>query len=103
MASTYYATNKLKVDDKVIEQGDTVSGLDSDVMQSLFESGSVTTDKAEAAEDREYPTTPRVVADSLKLQAASKKAPGGKPGTGALTQPQEKPPGDPEKLLTTEK
>lgn len=97
------AVSKIKHDGKVFQPGEKVSGLDEETMRSLWEAGSVVDEKDyEAPTGREeYPTTPRVVRESLQRQAAEANAPGGGHREGVLTQPKAEAPSDPAALLST--
>jgi hypothetical protein len=99
----YVAVNTVKHGDKTFHAGDKVEGLSEEELRALFDARSVVDERDyEAVAGRsEYPTTPRVVRESLEMQAREANAPGGGHREGALTQPQADAPSDPAKLLTT--
>ncbi len=86
---------------KVFSPGDDVSGLDEEAMQQLFEAHAIGDEYEAAPLLDEYPTTPRVVRDSLRAQARSADGPKSDPTRGTLTQPKQDAPDDPGSLLVS--
>lgn len=99
------AVSKVKAGDgKSFNPGDKVTGLDEATMRELWDAGAIVDEKdyvAPTGRD-EFPTTPRVVRESLQQQVREANAPGGGHREGALTQPKREAPSDPDKLLTSE-
>jgi hypothetical protein len=103
MATQFVAVTQVKHDGEVVaEPGDSVSGLDKELQKHLWVNGALAVkDSPEdpntwRSERESFPTTPRVVEDSLRAQAANELF--GHEDTDALTQPHRDAPKDPQGL-----